>query len=309
MIHIEPVQRALTWDALCSASFWRGVAPQLHISGISSTAEATPRQSYERLAQRMAKDGYFGDGDDAIGRMAPLIGEGVTQCIGMGLPAVFAWVYDEPWACYERLRPLFSYFLGADYRPLPAFWAWHVDPKKGETGWKPHRDNRHDALAPDGSPRALTCWIPLSDANPLNSCMYIVPAHMDPGYNTPAGMPEPPIPAFAARALPATPGDYLVWNQRVMHWGGPTSEFAERPRMSMALEFQRGDMPPIMQSFQRGAHLPVMPSLLEQASRPDFGMRLRLIARQILQYQHMYGLSQELANLSTYLLTARTLDT
>ncbi|GAA4329988.1 hypothetical protein GCM10023165_03190 [Variovorax defluvii] len=226
----------------------------------------------------------------------------------MGLPAVFAWVFDEPWACYERLRPVLSNFLGDDYRTMPAFWAWHVDPQKGESGWKPHRDNRRAALAPDGSPCTLTCWIPLSDANPLNSCMYIVPAHMDPGYDIPAGMPEPPAPAFAARALPATPGDYLIWNQRVLHWGGPTSEFAEHPRISMALEFQRGDIPPIMQSFQLGGDRPPLPSLLEQGSRPNFGMRLMLIARQILQYQHMYGLSEELAHLSTALLTARALD-
>jgi len=48
-----------------------------------------------------------------------------------------------------------------------------------------------------------------------------------------------------------------------------------------------------------------MPPLLEQCSRPDFDLRLQLIARQILQYQHMYGLSQELAKLSAHLLTAR----
>ncbi|MGK6310386.1 phytanoyl-CoA dioxygenase family protein [Variovorax sp. DT-64] len=172
-----------------------------------------------------------------IGRLAPLVGEAVKRCVAVGLPAVFAWVYDEPWTCYARLRPVFEHFLGAEFKPLPAFWAWHVDPKKGETGWKPHRDNRYNSLAADGSPISLTCWIPLSDANPLNSCMYIVPRHMDPGYSTPAGMPEPPTPVFAARALPAKPGDYLVWNQCVMHWGGPTSEFAEHPRMSMALNF------------------------------------------------------------------------
>jgi len=48
--------------------------------------------------------------------------------------------------------------------------------------------------------------------------MYIVPKHMDPAYSTPAGRPEPPTPVFAARALPAKPGDYLVWNQCIMRW-------------------------------------------------------------------------------------------
>ena len=98
--------------------------------------------------------------------------------------------------------------------------------------------------------------------------MYIVPKHMDPAYSTPAGRPEPPTPVFAARALPAKPGDYLVWNQCIMRWGGPTSEFAEHPRTRMALEFQRGDVQPIMKPFQRGEHSPALPLLLGQKPIP-----------------------------------------
>ncbi|MDR6538104.1 hypothetical protein J2739_003891 [Variovorax soli] len=74
--------------------------------------------------------------------------------------------------------------------------------------------------------------------------------------------------------------------------------------MSMALEFQRGDVLPIMQPFGRGEHLPAMPPVLEQELHPAFEVRLQLVARQILQYQHMYGLSQSLADLAAYLLTA-----
>ena len=309
MTTTEAAARSLTRADLCSADFWRGLAPQLRIGDVSrSDSETAPHQSYERLGQRMLRDGYFGDHDNALEQLTPAVGEAVKRCVALGLPAVFAWVYDEPWACYARLRPVFAHFLGADYKPLPAFWAWHVDPKKGETGWKPHRDNRYQSLAADGSPLTLTCWIPLSDANPLNSCMYIVPKHVDPGYSLPAGMPEPPTPVFAARALPARPGDYLVWNQCVLHWGGPTSEFAEHPRMSLALEFQRGDIPPVMRPFPRGAHRPALPPLLEQQPSPSFGTRIQLVARQILQYQHMYGLSQGLAELAAYLLTAPMRD-
>lgn len=165
-----PSTLPVTWADLCSAAFWRSLAPQLCIGGMQSDAGAAPRQSYERLAQRMSKDGYFGGSDEEIEQLAPLVGEAVKRCVAVGLPAVFAWIYDEPWACYARLRPVFAHFLGAEFKPLPAFWAWHVDPKKGETGWKPHRDNRYNSLAADGSPLSLTCWIPLSDANPFNSC-------------------------------------------------------------------------------------------------------------------------------------------
>lgn len=66
----------------------------------------------------------MGDSDEVIERLAPLVGEAVKRCVAVGLPAVFAWVYDEPWACYARLRPVFAHFLGAEFKPLPAFWAW-----------------------------------------------------------------------------------------------------------------------------------------------------------------------------------------
>ena len=36
----------------------------------------------------------------------------------------------------------------------------------------------------DGSPRYTTAWIPLTDATPNNSCLYVVPRHADPGYGS-----------------------------------------------------------------------------------------------------------------------------
>jgi hypothetical protein len=139
----------------------------------------------------------------------------------------------------------------------------------------------------------LTCWIPLSDATPLNSCMYVVPAHLDPGYNNASGqLPSP----YAVRALPAKPGDYLIWNQAVLHWGSPSSEFGEAPRMSMALEFQRGDV----SAF--GA------PLLAPDKAPSFAERLQLVARQILQYRDMYGFSAALTDLAGALQSAAARD-
>jgi hypothetical protein len=72
----------------------------------------------------------------------------------------------------------------------------------------------------------LTSWIPLSDATPQNGCMYVVPAHLDPHYGKPT-TPRSQLPDLSlARALPVRPGDYLVWNQAVLHWGGESNEAA-----------------------------------------------------------------------------------
>lgn len=276
---------------ICSAAFWRGFAPELHVGDLTPIAPTKSEQALALLQRRMQRDGYFGDRDDRLQALVPAMARAVERCVAMGLPPVFVWAFDEPWECFRVLAPVISHFLGDEHKLLPAFWAWHVDPLKGERGWRPHRDNSR-SLAPDGSPMTLTCWIPLSEANPLNSCMYVVPAHLDPHYGAPT-TPQSQLPDLSlARALPVAPGDYLIWNQAVLHWGGASSEFAEKPRMSIALEFQRGDIAPIRAP------------LLEAQALPSFEARIRLIARQIVQYTHMYQWSPDLLALAKDLQSA-----
>jgi len=171
-------------------------------------------------------------------------------------------------------------FLGDDFRILPDFWVWHVDPTKGESGWRPHRDKGRVALNADGSPKSLTMWVPLTQATPMNGCMYILPASRDPGYNT-VNESDLKFDYPDIRALPAEPGQVLCWNQSVLHWDSRTSPFASEARISVALEFQRGDITPF--------NLP----LLNPRQLPSFETRLQLIAKQILQYAHMHALTPD----------------
>ncbi|MEZ5956752.1 MAG: phytanoyl-CoA dioxygenase family protein [Hyphomonadaceae bacterium] len=272
-------------DDLCAASFWRSFAPSLHISEEGLAFEAGV-SDFETLARRMRRDGYFGGRHARLDDLAPRLAEAVGLCVNVGLPPVFIWAFNEPWASFHALRPVISGFLGQDYKLLPAFWAWHVDPRQGERGWRPHRDNSR-SLDPDGTPQSLTCWIPLTEATPLNSCMYILPAYLDPYYGQPTTANSVLPDLSVARALPAKPGEFLIWNQAVLHWGSPSSEFAEHPRISMALEFQRADIP--------------RPSLMDASTLPSFETRMRLIAMQILQYTHMYGFSTELRSIAEHL--------
>lgn len=283
--------RTIRAEEFCSASFWRAFAPSLHIGGVERGAPTEPQQSYARLSKRMQRDGYLGDSDARLQSLAPLIGQMVKKLVRFNLPPVLVWVYDEPWECFRRLESVIGHFLGADYKILPDFWAWHVDPQNNEAGWGPHRDKSTGSLAADGAPLSLTCWIPLSEANPLNSCMYVVPAYLDPNYNKGVG---PDLQhAHFARALPAKPGDFLIWNQAILHWGGLSSEFGDEPRMSMALEFQRGDIAPFRQP------------LSDREALPSFSDRVRLITRQILQYTHMYGVPEKHVQLAQFLSAAQ----
>jgi len=202
------------------------------------------------------------------------------------IPLAFAFVYDEMWQAFQGVAAFIRAALGADYRALPDFWVWHVVPDDAVTGWSPHRDRVQPTVDRDNSPHTLTVWLPFTEATPLNGCIYVLPAHLDPRFarrkwdgdgNVTVNEPQ------NVRALPAPAGSLLAWNQGVLHWGGRASRLAKGPRTSAAFEFQRGDKEPF--------NTP----LLDPSATPPFTQRLGLIGKQVLQYKHMYPLTDDVA--------------
>jgi len=286
---------AYTTQELLKFEFWRDFAPHLPIAApgysnvLSPTLDATTTATINAM---MRREGYFQGGigpwQQGHGRITALI----QRLVDAELLPVFAFLYDPIWQLARQLDCMVSPLLGGNYRFLPDFWAWHVDPAKKESGWQPHRDKSYRALLPDGTPGSVTLWIPLTEANPLNSCMYIVPADRDPTYGTERDG-EWKFSYADIRALPARPGDFFIWNQAVLHWGSHSSERATgRPRMSCAFEFQRADVAPW--------NLP----LIEPTAELSFVDRQRLIGKQIKQYQHMYPLPSHLADLADRMMAA-----
>lgn len=261
-------------------SFWREHFPALTIS--EATYQKHPQWAdHAMLDARIARDGYYHGSEASLKKLAPLLAETVKHFIDRRIPPPFLFIFDEAWAAFSALDGMLSHLLGDQYRIMPDFWVWHLDPQKQEAGWGPHRDKGRRSLAADGTPLSMTVWVPLTDATPLNGCMYMLPASLDPNYNTEnelditCQMPH-------IRALPALAGEFLCWNQAVRHWGGQASPFAPEPRISMAFEFQRVDIP----AFNT--------PLLDPRALPAFKWRLKLIAKQILQYKHMYALDPEM---------------
>ncbi|HEY8616126.1 phytanoyl-CoA dioxygenase family protein [Phenylobacterium sp.] len=264
---------------------WRALCPELTLSTTlppNARSNGLGADAMSRARARMRLEGYFGEHDPELERLAPRLADAVSRLVRAGIPAPFLFVYDEAWTAFHRMSGLLADLLGPDYRVLPDFWAWHVDPAAEQAGWRPHRDKGGKALRADGTPISLTIWIPLSDSNPLNGCMYMLPANRDPAYNTPEE-DKWQIDLPSVRALPGAPGDFFCWNQAVLHWGARSSRFGEKPRISMAMEFQRADEAPFNQP------------LIAPLTALPFAARIRLIAKQIVQYQHMYPLSPEVA--------------
>lgn len=271
--------------------FWRALAPGMSIEGGCGPAPAALGEIDPMLAN-LKREGYVQVPDVLAESTIAPIRDTVSTLFGLGIPLPFAFVYDELWLAFQGVSRFLSAALGADYRALPDFWVWHVNPSEGAAGWGPHRDRVQNTLDYDNSPHTLTMWLPFTDATPLNGCMYVLPAHLDDRFrqrrfdgtdNNVVYNPQD------IRALPATAGTMFAWNQAVLHWGGRGSRLGTAPRISAAFEYQRADRP----AFNT--------PLLDPGRVPTFTERLGLIGKQVLQYRHMYPLTDDIAAIATSL--------
>jgi len=270
-------------------SFWTQLVPDLSIRDDYSFDDAAPWHlpvSDEQAFQmQLDRDGYVQLPRVLEPALSARLAAAAAKLASIGVPPVFCMVYDDFWTPAFRLRKVMKAAFGAEAALLPALWVWHIDPVKSESGWKPHREVGYEALFPDRRPRALSAWIALTQATPLNGCMYVVPADRDPTYGTANDIKH----EFALgdiRALPAEPGDVLLWNQALLHWGAHASERAASPRVSMSFEF--------MHAGEEPYYRPVV----EPRTIQRFEDRLKLIGRQILRYRHLYELPPQLEALA-----------
>ncbi|MCA0312247.1 MAG: phytanoyl-CoA dioxygenase family protein [Candidatus Melainabacteria bacterium] len=285
------------YDLATSKDFWLEMNPGFSISEKSSNAKHIVQAKQVNLddkklklvQEQLQEEGYFKLDEvlplEDMQRLAGL----VSKIKAENWPSAFAFVYDESWELFFHLHGLLSILLGDKYQVIPAFWAFCVEPGAANTGWRPHRDRtRQTTVDKKGRSISLNAWIPITDADPMNGCMYILPAHQDVNYpNNLATMGVDNL--QDVRAVPAKAGSVIMWNEAVYHWGGRSSKYAQHTRMAMALAFQRRD------------HSPFETPLLKCLELPSFESRLSLIAYQMLRYQAQGALSPVLRQLSVEL--------
>ncbi|WP_151638865.1 phytanoyl-CoA dioxygenase family protein [Noviherbaspirillum aerium] len=231
-------------------AFWRALNPDLHISAfplaakLAYASQVSPQQA-DQCTRRMLKDGYFETPPLISKAKAARLASVISDLVARGIAPVFAFIYDEFWQIACGTNPVLTSLLGNDYHLTPCdIWAWHIDASSNAAGWGPHRDlAAKEAMREDGRPRLVTVWAPLTDTTPLNACMYVLPVHCDP--NIPDALDRSPFSSLGAvqgiRAVPAVAGSAIGWNMHVLHWGGRSSEWAQEPRISVALYFHSQD--------------------------------------------------------------------
>jgi len=264
-------------------AFWRALCPDLRIEAPHSQG-GFRLGNVAALMKQLRFEGYVNVSGVVPEKLVARLRGCIAKLHERGIPLAFAFVYDESWQVFQGLAAFIEAALGARYRALPDFWVWHVIPSQGAAGWGPHRDRVQPTVDRNNAPHSLTVWVPFTDATPLNGCIYVLPAHLDDCFKRRSWSGKDNAEVLAPqniRALPATAGSMLAWNQGLLHWGGRASRLETVPRSSAAFEFQRGDKAP----FNR--------PLLDPKRAPSFQERLGLIGKQILQYKHMYPLTPE----------------
>jgi hypothetical protein len=280
---------ALSAEELRRPEFWRSHFPDLDLSSevqAERYAGEMPYSDQQRLldSQRMAEDGYTQGSHPALTRLAPILANAARRCVELRLPPVFLFLFNDVWRAFYALTPAISHILASPLCGLPDLWVWYIDPASGGAGWAPHVDKGPYSLDRDGRPLSVTVWIALTEATPLNSCIYVLPASRDRDYLAPQHTSG--IDITHVRALPLSAGEWLCWNQALFHWGSASSRFAAEPRISMAFEFQRAGIAPFDQ--------PAIPD----PERLDFETKLRLIAKQILRYRNEYAVDPAVEQLA-----------
>ncbi|ETX07275.1 MAG: hypothetical protein ETSY2_12105 [Candidatus Entotheonella gemina] len=293
--HVRPRVTDETLAAARKVPFWQSLCPHLTLSA-NPFLHLDPPYAIgaiegDQAMRQIVDEGYFYLPSVIPAEEISPLAKGVSAVVEAGFPAPFALVYDEVWRLLARLTHVLAPILGADYVALPDFWLWHVDRHTETSGWVPHRDyeTERDVLRPDGRPTLMTVWIPFSDATPLNSCIYVLPNHLDPNYPDnlrPYTVPQHALQAI--RALPAPAGSVLGWNQYLLHWGSSSSTWATQPRISIGIYFQSGDVDPY--------ELPVI-DLQAPLSLND---RLGIIGHMIVKYNYMYGYPNAITQLSAH---------
>ena len=230
----------------------------------------------------MEQDGYFNLPPLLDKSKISAILEGILSLTEEGIPPVFIYIYDQPWALFDQLRPIIQLFLGDKFSLLPNFWAWYIPPIKGSTGWPIHTDcnakTRFESKDGGTTLMSMSLWVPLTDATIENGCIAVLPKSREILYDQTI-TDTSQIRSKDAVTLPANSGSVLGWSQDLYHWSRHATSNKITPRVSLSLE------------FQNPAFAPLLEPLLDIAQPPPFEERLSIILSQFEKYKDMEPIS------------------
>jgi hypothetical protein len=266
--------------------YWKELVPFLEINGrVGAQVEEDSimkRSSLEDIKyEQLIEEGYCHQEGVFPEELMGKLSKAIQILYDNNINPVFGLVFDEIWLLARHCCKMVERVLGEEVWLLPASWIWYVEPSSTSSGWRPHRERSGEALFDsNGIPQCLSVWLPINDALPINGCMYVVPINKDPFF--PERLNVKKVQDLQSiRALPAKRGDFLCWNQAIMHWGGSSSSYAPFPRVSICFEMQRKKG----EALQRPT--------IDPFCKMSLSRRLFIVGLEILNYKHMSNLDEE----------------
>lgn len=272
---------------LLDRDFWQALVPSLHLSPLLAPIRGRfdfGGQEAQGYVDNLRSEAYF------ITR--PLVSEGlraqmlagIDEVIGHAIDQTWALMFDEFWSLYAHFGNLLDQILGVDHQWITGNYIFIIPSTDGAGGWGMHRDLSHRrSLRPDGMPEIMSLWVALTDATPLNSCLYCLPASRDPNY--PNNLAEHSVPRVEdIECMAVSAGQAIGLNHALLHWGSRSSRRAPGRRVSLVFDIQRGDVP--------GYH----EALLDPRSALSFEQRAAYIGHVIL-WLRRYKVTFSSANL------------
>ncbi|KAL7538992.1 hypothetical protein ACHAXR_008966 [Thalassiosira sp. AJA248-18] len=340
----------------CDADYWRKLCPYLTISenvafddgnwnendDSGQVISCSGKFKEENILERIIGDGYaLINSAICSDKLREKLGHGISDLeVKHSLPATFALLFDETWELAAESHHLLlrnntrnqNIQKGILRANNMAFnfdvLAWYIDPRLNQAGFSPHRDRQPDSLSAleqsfyaDGQAKYITHWIALEDANPENSCLYVIPKEFDPGYLKGDDPPEPDEEDHVSkksdqndnkslgneqfsdplsraldtkqsyqniRALPRQAGQSVIFTHRILHWGSRGNKYALDVHPRVAISFVYSDI-----DFEA-------PYLSDESfsednngkwNCPPFTIRLLLVCAQLLIYYQRFNLS------------------
>lgn len=263
-------------------NYWRNLNPDSTISdrpfeGFSEFS-GVKQAEIDEYALQLREEGYFQTHPVIPAATIHQMRDCIENVRKAGFPTMFALVYDVFYQAFGYFNSTLTGILGNGYKLVPNFWVYYIETCDSGKGFEPHRDAEYEnTIDSNGMPAVLTIWVTITEANPLNSCMYLLPANRDPEYAEAIKNLNTKATKFALediRALPTQAGTLSCWDQYVFHWGSRSSSRAKSPRISYAVYCQRGDIPAVDDAIVD------IPSVL------DFSTRLSLICRGLYRYSY-----------------------
>ncbi|GIL98987.1 hypothetical protein Vretimale_4284 [Volvox reticuliferus] len=234
---------------LSELEYWAAICPHLSVGGrLEINKKKRSKQNDEDFRRQMHDEGVFQVYPSEMQWPVDIhrLALNMVTLMQHGWPATFLLMFDEVWALIERASGLMVATTGNTCNMDVL--CWYVDPNGGAAGFSPHRDRQPDdspaTFRPgDSSPMYSTCWVPLTDACPENSCLYMVPRWADPGYyhGDDDDGPDPLSVALSSkesfqsiRAFPAEAGSAIIFSHRIIHWGSRGRKGFHTPRLAIS---------------------------------------------------------------------------